>query len=47
MKNNGKNTPLWWAAFGFALLVSVWFIFFVVAAHHRVADVPLEVRGGR
>jgi hypothetical protein len=41
--NNNRNEcrVLWYAAIGFFLLFSAWTALFIIAAHHRVAEVPL------
>lgn len=39
-----SNAILWWAMLGFALMFSAWTVLFVVAAHHRIAEVPLPIQ---
>lgn len=41
-----NNAILWWALLGFALMLSAWTVLFVVASHHRVAEVPLATQSG-
>jgi hypothetical protein len=41
VKSLPKNSVLWFAAAGFALLLVAWTAFFIVAAHNRVPEVPL------
>jgi hypothetical protein len=39
--NPNECRVLWYAAIGFFLLFSAWTALFTIAAHHRVAEVPL------
>lgn len=36
-----RNHVLWFAAGAFSLLIAAWTAFFIVAAHHRVPEVPV------
>ncbi len=38
----GKDRLLWWVAGAFALLITAWATFFVIASRQHVAEVPLE-----
>jgi hypothetical protein len=45
MKNKTVPSLFWGVAFGFGCLLAAWTAFFVVAARHRVPDVPLATAG--
>lgn len=37
----------WWVLAAFALQLAAWTAWFVIASHHRVAEVPLETGARR
>jgi hypothetical protein len=36
------NRPLLWAGLAFGLMLAAWITFFVIAAHNKVEEVPLQ-----
>jgi len=44
MKKQGPDRLMWWVGGAFAVLISAWTTFIVIAAHHRVPEVPLVER---
>jgi len=43
----GRPSRLWlWVVAAFALQAAAWTTWFILAAQHRVAEVPLETRAG-
>lgn len=41
MKDRPKDRLMWWVAGAFALMLGAWTVLFIVAAKHRVAEVPI------
>ena len=41
MKTQARDHLMWWVAGAFALLLTAWTTFFVIAAHNRVPEVPI------
>jgi len=40
-----KHNGLWlWVGLAFGLLLAAWITFFVIAAHHKVEEVPLQTQ---
>jgi hypothetical protein len=39
-----QNSPLLWAGLAFGLMFAAWITFFVIAARHKVEEVPLQTQ---
>ncbi len=46
MKERGKSKLWLWFFAAFALQLAAWTVWFIVASHYKVAEVPLATQGG-
>lgn len=45
---SAPRSRVWWlVVFAFVVQIAAWMIWMRIAAHHRVAEVPLQTSSGR